>query len=47
MVPQFVVGTAVVLFTEAVSLGSGMALYSKLLQPEAQGLMLRPANYII
>ena len=37
MAPQFVIGTVVVILTEPISLGSGVSLFSKLLQPEVQG----------
>ena len=40
MVPQFVIGSTIVLLTEVISLGCGMSLYSKLLRPEIQGILV-------
>ena len=45
--PQFVIGTTIVLLTEVISLGCGMSLYSKLLRPEIQGIIVILLSYMV
>ena len=40
MLPQFLIGTTVILLTEPMSLGSGVSLFSKKLNPEVQGIII-------
>ena len=47
VVSQFVIGTAVILLTEPVTLGSAVSMYSKLLQPEVQGKVYYSQNQLI
>ena len=41
MLPQFLIGTTVILLTEPMSLGSGVSLFSKKLNPEVQGIIIK------
>ena len=40
VLPQFLIGTTVILLTEPMSLGSGVSLFSKKLNPEVQGIII-------